>query len=500
MAGAAPAIPPFDYSRFQWRQSPDDTNVFLREAFGGEVIEDFFSRFNHGEQTLYLGLHVTLHSAISPSNFLSQAREAWKALRHQVPLVAVKIAYDAAGNTLMTYRQAASSQEVADWAHRTVRLSNEPQGLDQLRYELSKVQIPDEHGTLTLLYILPGSSETSYSLLLHTSHVPFDGGGIKVLGNKLLALLAARLTDGGAAPPLHWGEEGKNLLPCVTEILGPDEDREGERYTQTLTEVLGDIRAALPRLHGFKVRSIGPGPTRRLGYTFSASDSDKILESARELGFTLNHIAHAALTLVAAFDNPAQESTPADAAFVYYGLVDTRSRLVAPYNSRDAYPGYCLGMSVIQVPLRLCPSSSISKDETRGYLVKVANIVKDQYLKQKAYPSLLAIDGQQVEMMLAGPRSGAPPPPPWIGPWYGGDGRGETYLDPVHKNSRGEVVLELDDFFVALNKTDPGPFFRVTSWKGRLMLSVDTNVAAMPADVTQGFMDQWAAILLTLTA
>jgi hypothetical protein len=44
-----------------------------------------------------------------------------------------------------------------------------------------------------------------------------------------------------------------------------------------------------------------------------------------------------------------------------------------------------------------------------------------------------------------------------MGPWYGGDGRGETYLDPVHKNSRGEVVLELDDFFVALNKTDPGP-------------------------------------------
>jgi hypothetical protein len=119
--------------------------------------------------------------------------------------------------------------------------------------------------------------------------------------------------------------------------------------------------------------------------------------------------AHAALTLVAAFDNPAQESTPADAAFVYYGLVDTRSRLAAPYNSRDAYPGYCLGMSVIQVPLGLCPTcTSLSANETRDSLIKVANVVKGQYLRQKAYPSLLAIDGQQVEMMLAGPRSGAP--------------------------------------------------------------------------------------------
>jgi hypothetical protein len=38
------------------------------------------------------------------------------------------------------------------------------------------------------------------------------------------------------------------------------------------------------------MRNIGPGPTRRLGYTFSVSDTDKILESARVLGFTLNHI------------------------------------------------------------------------------------------------------------------------------------------------------------------------------------------------------------------
>lgn len=44
-----------------------------------------------------------------------------------------------------------------------------------------------------------------------------------------------------------------------------------------------------------------------------------------------------------------------------------------------------------------------------------------------------------------------------MGPWYGGDGRGETYLDPVHTDGVGAPVLDLDDFFVALNKTDPGP-------------------------------------------
>lgn len=115
--------------------------------------------------------------------------------------------------------------------------------------------------------------------------------------------------------------------------------------------------------------------------------------------------AHAALTLVAAFDNPAQAGTPADAAFVYYGLVDARARLAAPYNARDAYPGYCLGMSVIQVPLSLCPTAAAP--DTRDALIKVAHIVKEQYLRQKAYPSLLAVDGQQVELMLAGIRAAA---------------------------------------------------------------------------------------------
>ena len=44
-----------------------------------------------------------------------------------------------------------------------------------------------------------------------------------------------------------------------------------------------------------------------------------------------------------------------------------------------------------------------------------------------------------------------------MGPWYSGDGIGETYMDPVHTNGAGKVVIEVEDFFQSLNKTDPGP-------------------------------------------
>ena len=35
-------------------------------------------------------------------------------------------------------------------------------------------------------------------------------------------------------------------------------------------------------------------------------------------------------------------------------------------------------------------------------LIKVTHIIKEQYLWQKAYPSLLAIDGQQAKLILTG--------------------------------------------------------------------------------------------------
>ena len=91
--------------------------------------------------------------------------------------------------------------------------------------------------------------------------------------------------------------------------------------------------------------------------------------------------------LVMVFDNITQVGTPMDTAFVYYGLIDARACLMAPYNARDAYPGYCLTMFVIQVPLSLCPAAAML-DTCNG-------------LWQKVHPSLLT-NGQQAKLMLTG--------------------------------------------------------------------------------------------------
>jgi hypothetical protein len=115
-------------------------------------------------------------------------------------------------------------------------------------------------------------------------------------------------------------------------------------------------------------------------------------------------IAHAAVALVCAYDNPPTVETAKDATFVFYGLVDCRGRLAVPYSSKEGYPGYCLGMSAIQIPVSVAETKGGHKEK----LLAAAEFLKQEYAKQKAYPSLLAIEPQQVDLMLADVRSGAP--------------------------------------------------------------------------------------------
>ncbi|KAL6304751.1 hypothetical protein BKA93DRAFT_261703 [Sparassis latifolia] len=492
----APAFPPFDFGRYVWRASPDDASYWKREAGGGEYIEDVFHNINHGEQFLFLALKATLSKPVPTTELVARARDAWSAVRFSTPIIAVHSEHDAAGTSLITYRTAKDTTEVHDWAERTVRLVEGTPDLDELRFELGKKAIPETNGDQTFLYIV-ARSDTSYDFVFYTSHVPFDGAGIKIVLTLVLTKLALYLSDPALAQEkFEWGTESKNLLPCISEVLGPTEERSGETYTRCLSNMLGDLGSAMPRQYGFKARNIGPGPTRRIPFTFSAEESKKLLDAAKARGFTFNHVAHAAVTLVCALDNPPIASTSADATFVFYGLVDGRARLAAPYSGKLGYPGYALGMTAIQVPVSAAvPAAS---ENNRDVLLRLSGIVKDEYAKQRAYESLMAIACQEIDLMMSGMKASGAPPQPWMGPWYAGDGVGETYLQPEYSDAKGTNVIKIDDFFVSLNKTDPGPFFRSFSWGGKITVSADANIHAMPVGDVEGFVKKWVELLRLL--
>lgn len=92
-----------------------------------------------------------------------------------------------------------------------------------------------------------------------------------------------------------------------------------------------------------------------------------------------------------------------------------------------------------------------SKDDKKDLVLAYAKEVRREYLKQAAYPALVAIEPQQGDLMLS-----APAPPPWSGPAYAADGKGAVYLHPRY-TAGDKAVIDVDDFFVGLNKCDPGP-------------------------------------------
>ncbi|EIW75253.1 hypothetical protein CONPUDRAFT_77494 [Coniophora puteana RWD-64-598 SS2] len=502
----------FDYSRFSWRQPcPDAPGYFEREAFAAEMILDTWHRFAHGEQTLFLGVDLSLPSSpshtLSAAEFIDAVRSAWSALRFDVPTVASHTSYTCdTVHPLVTYQSAASASDVATWAKRTVRGRGDIRGLetvrtlDELRYEVAKRTIPEITGDQTFIYVLDKPSSPSqggkdrsaeYGLLLHTSHVPFDGAGTKILMTLLLRHLAAVL-DGRCDPEawrsLAWGEEGANLLPSVPDSLGPTEEKSGPVYEETLKETMKDYAEWFPRMYGFKPRNIGPGPSNRIWRTFSKEKTSQLVRASRAQGFTLNQLAHAAVYVVCSNDNP----IPIDSngAFVNFGLRNSRSTLAPPYNTADGYPGFCLGISVVAVPCSVFVELS---DEP--LLFRVARRVKQGYVKMKELPSLTAVAGEQMEMVMRPAKEGQELPPPAMGPWFSGDGIGEDYLQPVYRGAQGAEVIRVEDFFTSLNKQDPGPFFRCFTWNGHLQLSVDYNEYAMPTPLMQSWLDEWVGHL-----
>ncbi|KAF8636088.1 hypothetical protein AX17_003793 [Amanita inopinata Kibby_2008] len=518
----------FDFDRYKWREDEKTPGHFKREAGGGELFEDVVNLTKAGEQVLFVGVYASLVTSINTADLVAAVHNAWISLRWEVPTVAAQTAHEPSGKPLptcfVTYDVARSFEDVKKWADSTVILREDKPNLDDLRYEIGQDPTPAaDFVPQTFVYVVP-YSPTAFGVLLRTAHITFDGAGTKVLLTKLFTHLSNYISKPSYRAEqekiMQWGSESSRLLPFVTEVLRqyepavkdaagnivvpevPEEPREGEKYFETLNEVMNGLATGGPLAHPFKSlieppfdsQSTKP-KTRRLQHVFTVDESAKIKAAGAVGGsitqkLTVNHLVHGALSLLPILDNPIPPES--NSVILYYGLVDARKRLAKEYRGALGYPGYCLGMSAIQVPVLLY--HKVPSDDKKALVLEFAKAMQKEYKRQADYPSLLAIEPQQCDLMFS-----VPPPPPWCGPWYSADGRGQVYLHPKYPES-GPTVIEITDFFLGLNKTDPGPFFRAYEWNGKLILSADFNELAVEPKTVQGWISQWADLLLSLTA
>ncbi|KAJ7726947.1 hypothetical protein B0H16DRAFT_1735443 [Mycena metata] len=461
-------------SVYDWAPSPHDPSYYTRRGWAFETLNDIANRQKHGQTTMFFGANISAQRPFGTDSLLE---------------------HDTEDNTLLTYCTASSAADAQAWARRTLLFDGEYKTLDDLRKKIGGKVLPDVNGDETFLHLIV-RSDTSFGVLLYTSHVTFDGAAVKIVTTRFLKKLALLLDGGSPDLNLKWGDKYTNLTPAAGRVLGPNEVVEGAQHNATLNSVMMDFATAMPCAHNFRLRgSTGPGATRYSGLSLSVSETTTLVQFAKSNGFTVNRVVHAALMMVCVFDNPPTANTPTDTTVVSLHVVNARYRLQPAYSGRDGFPGFAICTSPITVALSTFQTPNKSE---KDQLIEVAHVIKAEYLKQKTYPSLLAIAQQQTEMLLPGFKNASPDRPPWMGPAYFGDGRGEDYLDRAYPGADGTTVLNLDEFFVSVNMTDPGGFFRAFSWRDRLILCVDYNERTVDHEVVQTWMDKWVELLRVL--
>ena len=167
-------------------------------------------------------------------------------------------------------------------------------------------------------------------------------------------------------------------------------------------------------------RGSGGGATIHLGHTFSVAETASIISALRKKGFTPNHAgdplhrlffsqkseaplpqihdtAHASVTLLTLRDNPPPIGS--DSIIAYYAMLNGRQRLIPPYDTRDGFVGICAAISIVKVPVNVIDGPDGNND--KAMVIKIANILKENYQRQKADPALLAVVPQEMEYMFA---------------------------------------------------------------------------------------------------
>ncbi|OAX32736.1 hypothetical protein K503DRAFT_584758 [Rhizopogon vinicolor AM-OR11-026] len=502
----------YDLEKFKWKPlggaGPPKGRVRL--LGGGEQIQDIQNRHFKGLHTLFFGLMINLHDPVSIAKLTSSAQGCWCSLRFQFPTIASSIGGSEELPTLIY--TTGTPQEIDQWAQRTL-LVHSPSyvDLEQLRVDEGQKKVPSPDGDYCLMHLVPGElandgTVSTFGLLLHCHHSLCDGSAVKIILNFYLDQLAKALSGSRSmSESVQWGNELENIPPAVFNILNADEvlpippDSAEEpsfynEYYKCMGSVLAGLDAMNKDAHGLNdCRQDTEWPkTRRAEVLFTREESARIIAAARAFGFTLTHVAHAALAMVVIADNP-----PSSESSLYYlnniAMVNCRSRLTSNWS---LYPGYALSLALTRIPnsVFLSPDGSVLPLD-KEVLLEVAEIAKVQYraymelpsgLSQCAQLAEIAIEQSGHNIKLPGERCYS----------FVSDGKGERYLNPTFTADTGKTVLSVDKFFLSVNTSDADPSFRISSWAGVIDIAIDYNTNILKAEDMTNLLNQWKRCML----
>ncbi|KAJ7656556.1 hypothetical protein B0H17DRAFT_1146213 [Mycena rosella] len=283
-----------------------------------------------------------------------------------------------------------------------------------------------------------GAHPLLYKEILYLRTWPLGDGG-KIITNQYLGQFGDN-TEDAPAFDLAWGKEVENLAPAIFSVLDPSEPlpihpRSDEKPSfdlpvyATLGAEIQNVDASLKDKHGFKPRDGDKGwPSARRAELVFSKESIDLLSYMKTQPYTLTVLGYA----------------------------------LAP-------PMLCLPVSLFMSP------EGAPLPLEKSVLLKVMDGIRERYAAHKK--SAVAYVGQLCDMFVQVLKQGYAADQSLVNQCYNfsSDGAGEKFLDSTFEAEKGKTLFDVSKFFISIDHTHPGPYFRLSSWKGTIDIGADFN-------------------------
>ena len=423
-----------------WTQTSPST--YEREIDDFEKFFHFVAATGQGRPDKQ-NWHVTTAVKVDThrENFVTDVREAWKALRYDFPSLAAVIE-----NHRWVYRLAGDEAELSSWLEETFHVHYVQCSARQM------FPFETNPSTRAVLHVLPNTQE----IVLQAPHTHFDGIGMATFFNHLLRLLVG--------PEEHldrpFGTEGLNLTPplTITANVKPYTPSQKQTWDDNLSNFFSQLPTVRVRNENRGARA---GATKTQWLTFSREETAAIASRSKELGFSVTAGIQAAMSHAARIHG--QVSNTTHSTFAIYSARDYIDPAVHDHST-------LVGPHVLSMPgvFPIVPDS----------FVETARMARQVFLDYKKDDLLRAASpfwATDIPAALS-----TPPPPEWpvaADLQLSSLGVVDKYVDSVYESSESGArpAVEVRDLWFALEILYPNVAADVWTFRGQLMIELIYN-------------------------
>ena len=294
-----------NHSHLQWHET--NLGVFEREIDETEFFYTSMAKNWSGMGrsyfaiTAYVGLSIAIPEATTVSELEQRVemaiRKAWKKIRYDHPTLAAPVQYDASTKLCKKVYHTLPKDDNGDgWLDETFKLVND--GQSGIEFANTDPLV----GRYANLYLITPPSNPSQSprnsirrdLVFRSEHDLIDGIGTLTLLNNLLSHASTAYALGDEYPPIKFGDEHKNLSPCLQvaadiPIISSDEHAKilESLKTRMAAKRGNDNKSSMGIPLNLKTKV--PGRSRRVAIHLTDVETLGILKKCKEIGATATH-------------------------------------------------------------------------------------------------------------------------------------------------------------------------------------------------------------------